>query len=78
MDPIETTSGARFRKLGLSVLALACVTAIQWLNGGLITWPVTIAFLGITWAFVSADTLDKAFQSGALGKLKEKTIGRLP
>ena len=78
VDQIEETNQARFRKLGLSVLGVVAVTGVQIKADAPMTWPVCVAYLGLVWAFVSADTLDKALQSGALGKLKEKITGMLP
>jgi hypothetical protein len=63
-------STSRWRKLAVTVFAVAalCATHVwgQAVNVPLAT-GVCIAALG----FVSADTLDKAFQSGALGALKK-------
>lgn len=75
VDQIEETSQARFRKLGLSILGVVAITGVQVASKQPITWPFAVAILGIIWAFVSSDTLDKALQSGAIGKLKDKITG---
>lgn len=70
MDPVENTDKARLRKMIVTVLALVAVTVVTIMKGDGITLYTLIAYLGITWAFVSSDTLDAAFENGALGKLK--------
>lgn len=74
---IEQTESSRFRKLGLSVLALLLIHFTQYMSGGEITWPIVVVDSVIVLAFVSSNVLDKAFQSGALGNLKDNALKRV-
>ena len=67
-DEIELTAIARWRKLFLCTLAAVLMTAVQVKAGGISTIYV-IGMLVDMGAFVCADVLDKALQTGALGKL---------
>lgn len=71
---IENTAGARIRKLLLSFGAVGGAYYVQIQAGQPITWPVMALVAVAVTVFVSEDTLDKALQSGALGKLKDKLI----
>lgn len=72
---VEESSQARFRKLGLCILSLGAVHFTQIKAGQPVTWPIVAIDAIIVIGFVSADTLDKALQSGALGKLKDRAMG---
>ena len=71
---IEKTHRSRIRKLALSFGAIGGGYFVQYTSGEPITWPLMALVAVVALAFTSADTLDKALQSGALGKLKDKFI----
>ncbi len=66
---VEGTHRSRIRKLLLSFGAVGGAYYVQVNSGEPVTWPVMALSAVVVLAFVSADTLDKALQSGALGKL---------
>lgn len=75
IDDIEKTKGGRRRKLFLSVGAMVGLFAVQIKAGEPVTWPLMAGVSVVALSFTSTDVLDKALQSGALGKLKDKITG---
>jgi len=75
IDEIEKTRGGRIRKLALSVGALVGMFFVQFKSGQAVTWPLMAGVSVVALSFTSTDVLDKALQSGALGKLKDKIAG---
>jgi hypothetical protein len=65
---VELTAGSRFRKLGLCVLAVVAVTAVQVKAAEPVTWPL-VAVLGIiVVAFVAGNVLARLADSTVVSK----------
>jgi hypothetical protein len=74
-DEIEKTKGGRIRKLLLSAFALLGMFYVAHSANQGVTWPLTSGVAIVALSFTSTDVLDKALQSGALGKLKDSLPG---
>ena len=67
LPEVEKTEKSRWRKLAVTVVALGLLSFAQYNAGGAVDWPYVAGMFGVALVFVNADTIDKAFQSGALG-----------
>jgi hypothetical protein len=61
--------GKRIRKMLVTMLSVLALCAVHWF-GKEVNWALMGGIVVLDLGFVSADTLDKAFQSGALGLKK--------
>lgn len=65
------TKGRRVRKMLVTMLSVLALCAVHWFSDNAVNFALMGGVVILDLGFVSADTLDKALQSGALGSLKK-------
>ena len=72
IEEFEKTGKSRFRKLLLSIFAIGGLLFVHLKSGEPVSWPIAIGVVLVTWAFTSANSLEKLFASDFAAQIKGK------